>query len=73
MVGPNALMHGPIACQMGPTTMQEPRRFRHRRLRVWAQNKSVDFGSETVNYEVSNNTRSQPPKTNQKLGPKNFQ
>ena len=56
--------------------MQEPRRFRHRRLRAWAQNKNVDFGSETVNYEVTNNTWSQLPKANQKLGPSlgpNFQ
>ena len=63
-------------CQMGPNTMQEPRRCRHRRLRAWAQNKNVDFGSETVNYEVTNNTWAQLPKTNQKLVPSlgpNFQ
>ena len=61
---------------MGPNTMQEPRRFRHRRLRVWAQNKNVDFGSETVNYEVTNTTWAQLPKANEKLGPSlgsNFQ
>ena len=52
------------------------RRFRHRRLRAWAQNKNVDFGSETVNYEVTNNTWAQLPKANQKLAPNlgpNFQ
>ena len=52
------------------------RRFRHRRLRVWAQNKNVNFGPETVNFGVVNHIWSQIPVTNhiraQKFG-SNFQ